>query len=306
MTAMTLSGRIVPLVPAFPTSGKQSSQIAFCFFFQFDIMTTNAFALKHLGPHETGDVDDDILGMLQFDGIPVIVKQVMADGVAAFAVLARNDVRIACIGCFKRDVLVSDTAPCKKCGSFVKHWDTKAGFRRLVCKPDGDVAKLEGAHAGRAVFAEASAAAKLDNETPDDMVTDKERLVKDPGKVATLEGFTDDELLGAVKARHPCEHIVMNMDDDAFAKAVDAKDFKSLIGARPFGLIRELRHQHVNSECKTHCGDKKDDMPQRSDAVGADVTVVKEPVVMHGTRSTKRQKQLKATVEIFLFSTQSC
>jgi len=71
--------------------------------------------------------------MVQFDGIHVIVKQVMANGVTAFAVLDRNDVSIACIGCFKRDVLVSDTARCKKCGSFVKNWDTKAGVRRLMC-----------------------------------------------------------------------------------------------------------------------------------------------------------------------------
>jgi len=64
-------------------------------------MTTSAFTLEHVGPCETRDVDDDILGMVQFDGIPVIVKPVLANGVAAFAVLARNDVRIARVGCFK-------------------------------------------------------------------------------------------------------------------------------------------------------------------------------------------------------------
>jgi len=93
----------------------------------------------------------------------------------------------------------------------------------------------------------------------------------------------------------------MNMDHEAFAKAIDAKDFKSLIGARPSGLIHELRRQHTNSECETCCGDKKDDVPHCSDAVGADVTVVKERVVVHGTRGAKRQKQLKATLEHVLF-----
>jgi len=90
-------------------------------------MTTSAFALEHLGPHEMGGVDDDILGMVQFDGNPVVVKQAMANGVAAFAVLARNNTMIACIGHFKRDMLISDTGQCKNCASFVKHWDTKAG-----------------------------------------------------------------------------------------------------------------------------------------------------------------------------------
>jgi len=262
-------------------------------------MTVDVFTLKHLGPYKIRDVDDDILGMAQFDGIPVIMKQLMANGVAAFAVLARNNVRIACIGCFKQDMRITDSARCKKCASFVKHWDAKAGVRRLICKPDGDVAKLEGAHAGRAVFVEASAAAKLDNAASDDVMTDKEQ--PDPSKAATLEGFTDDELLEAVKARQLGKHVVMNMDDDAFAKAVDAKDFKSLIGARPTGLIHELRRQHVNSEYETHHGDKKDDMPHCSDAVGADVTVIKEPVVAHGTRSAKRQKQSKAAVEHIFF-----
>jgi len=93
----------------------------------------------------------------------------------------------------------------------------------------------------------------------------------------------------------------MNMDHEAFAKAIDAKDLKSLIGAITSGLIHKLRHQHTNSKCETHHGDKKDDMPHCSDAVGADVIVVKEPVVVHGTRGAKRQKQLKATVEHILF-----
>jgi len=139
----TISGRIVALIP---TSRKKFIKLYSCF--SFNIMATNTFTLGHLGPHEIGDVDDDILGMAQFDGIPVIVKQAMANGVTAFAVLARNDVRIACVGCFKQNVLVSGTTRCKKCASFVKHWDTKGGVRCLLCEPDGNVAKLEGADAG--------------------------------------------------------------------------------------------------------------------------------------------------------------
>jgi len=90
-------------------------------------MAANNFSLNHLGPHEINDVHDDTLGMVQFDGVPVVIKQVMANGVTAYAVLARNDVRIVRVGCFKRDKLVSDSTRCKTCASFVKHWDTEGG-----------------------------------------------------------------------------------------------------------------------------------------------------------------------------------
>jgi len=141
---------------------------------------------------------------------------------------------------------------------------------------------------------------KLDSAAPDDVVAAKELSVQESiSKAVTLEGLVDDELLEAVEARQLGKCVVMNMDDEAFAKAIDAKDFKALIGARPSRLIHELRRQHTNSECETCCRDKKDGMPHCSDAVGADVTVVKEPVVVHGTRGAKRQKQLNATVEHF-------
>ena len=46
---------------------------------------------------------------------------------------------MACAGCFRRDMLITDTTRCKKCASFVKHFDTKDGVRRLSCKADGDI-----------------------------------------------------------------------------------------------------------------------------------------------------------------------
>jgi len=233
-------------------------------------MTT--FALEHLGPCEIGDVDDDILGMVQFDGIPVIVKQVMANGVTAYAVLARNDVRIACVGCFKRDMLIADATRCKKCASFVKHWDTKGGVRRLVCMADGEVAKLESANTGRAVFTEAAK--------------------------TTSEGLTDNELLEAVKTRRLGECAVIDMEDEDFASALKQRGMEPMVGARSSKPIHELRRQHNNSDYETCYGDKKDDLPHCSDAVGAVVGVLKEPVVVHGTRGAKKQK---ATMERIIF-----
>jgi len=233
------------------------------------------FALEHLGPYKIGDVGYDILGMVKCDGIPVIVKQVLANGVAACAILARNDVRIACVGCFERDMLISDATRCKKCASFVKHWDTKGGMRRLACKTDGDIAKLEGANAGCAVFAEAAKTPSL-----------------------RTEGLTDNELLEAVKTRRLGGHVVMNMEDEDCASALKERGMEPMVGARSSKSIHELRRQHNNSECETHCGDKKDNLHHCSDTVGAVVEAPKEPVVIHGTRGAKKQK---ATVERIVF-----
>jgi len=243
-------------------------------FFLFLYHGNFSFALGHLGPYKIGDVGDDILGMVQCDGIPVIVKQVLANGITAYAILARNDVRIACVGCFKHHMLISDTTRCKKCASFVKHWDTKGGVRHLACKTDGDVAKLEGANAGRAVFAKAA-------KTP-----------------LGAEGLTDNKLLEAVKTRRLGGCVVMNMEDEDFASALKERGMERMVGARSSKLIHELRRQHNNSKCETHCGDRKDDLPHCSDAVGAVVEVLKEPVVVHGTRGAKKQK---ATVERIVF-----
>lgn len=101
-------------------------------------MTNPLVELQHLGPYEIKDVTDMILNdlVIQQD-IPVIVKQTTG-GITRYAVLATKNLRIVCAGCFRRDMRITDTTRCKKCASFVKHWDSKDGIRRLHCKGDGD------------------------------------------------------------------------------------------------------------------------------------------------------------------------
>jgi len=94
--------------------------------------------LEHCGPYDVKDVDHDILRAVRFEGVPVIVRQMMPNGVTVYAVLARKDIKIACAGCFKREMLLTDATRCKKCSSFVKHMDMKQGVRRLKCKDDGE------------------------------------------------------------------------------------------------------------------------------------------------------------------------
>ena len=95
--------------------------------------------ITHLGPYNVSGVTDDILGDVVYNkGIPIIIKQGV-NNETVYAVLAKNkDVRIACAGCFKRDMRITDSTRCKKCASHVKHcWDTRAGQRKDEYKDTG-------------------------------------------------------------------------------------------------------------------------------------------------------------------------
>jgi len=39
--------------------------------------------LNHLGPHDIADVDDGILGMVGWEGIPVIIEHQLVNGLTA-------------------------------------------------------------------------------------------------------------------------------------------------------------------------------------------------------------------------------
>ena len=75
--------------------------------------------------------------------VPVIIKQTI-DNETAFTALAKDrNVQIACAGCFKADMRITDSTRCKKCASFVKHWDVKDGQRHGHCKETGfDIKKV--------------------------------------------------------------------------------------------------------------------------------------------------------------------
>jgi len=236
-------------------------------------------ALEHCGPCNAKDVDHGMLRAVCFEGMPVIVRQMMPNGVTVCAVLARKDIKIACVGCFRHNMLIRDATRCKKCWSFVKHMDMKHGVRRLKCKDDG----------------------KANHVTAPDAVEVRPPVTKD----SILEGLTDTELLDAVKSRQLGSCAVEEMSDKELAATMRARGVEPLIDARPTRLIHELRRQcdKRNVSAEACYGDKVlPGLPSGCDAVGADLSVVRGCEVVHETRRTKKQKTTKPAVEIIHFA----
>lgn len=109
-----------------------------------DIMTDpNIKTIKHLGPYKIDEIDDDILGNVVWkQEIPVIIQQRVA-GAVKYAVLAKDKrFKVACAGCFRNDMKITDKTRCKMCSSHGKHFDTKDGIRIATCKDDGDIGRI--------------------------------------------------------------------------------------------------------------------------------------------------------------------
>lgn len=66
-------------------------------------------SLRTLGPFDVSDVDDDVLGDVVYNqGVPIIVKQEI-NNETKFDVVAKNrELRVVCVGCFKRDMSLAD------------------------------------------------------------------------------------------------------------------------------------------------------------------------------------------------------
>jgi len=235
--------------------------------------------LEHCGPYDVKDVDHDMLRAVRFEGVPVVVRQMMPNGVTVYAVLARKDIEIACVGCFRHDMLITDATRCKKCSSFVKHMDMKHGVRRLKCKDDGEA----------------------NHVTAPGAIKVRPPVTKD----SILEGLTDTELLDTVKSGQLGSYAVEEMSDKELAATVRARGVELLTDARPAKLIHELRHQgdKRNVSAEAHCGDKVlPGLPSGCDAVGANLSVVRGCKVAHEMRRTKKQKTTKPAVEIIHFA----
>lgn len=123
-------------------------------------------------------------------------------------------------------------------------------MRRLQCREGGDAERVE---RGDATY------------TP---------VVIEP---KTKDTITDDEILDVVKDRELGGLVVDNMTDEEFAAAMRRRDVVPLIEARASRLIHELRRQLAKSTCEAYYGDKKDDLPTCSNAVGAVLDVIHEP-----------------------------
>jgi len=189
-------------------------------------------------------------------------------------VLARKDIEIACIGCFRRNMRISDATRCKKCASFVQQWDAKDGVRRLLCKGDAD--EMEDDHVGHAVV-EANA-----NDS-------------------VLEELTDEELLDAVKARGLDSCVVEAVSDERLADTLRVRGIEPLVDARPSGLIHELCRQGDDRNCTVEecCHKEKvDGLPHASDTVVAHIKIIQGNDTGLKTCQAKRQKK-RAVGEAF-------
>jgi len=239
----------------------------------------DVITLEHFGPHDVKDVDHDMLRAVRFEGMPVIVRQTMPNGVTVCAVLARKDIKIACVGCFRHDMLITDTARCKKCSGFVKHMDMKHGVQRLKCKDDGEA----------------------NHVMAPDAVEVRVPVTKD----SILEELTDTELLDAVKSRQLGSCVVEEMNDEELAATVQTRGVEPLTDARPTKLMYKLRRQgdKRNVSVEAYYRDKvlPGGLPSGCDAVGADLSVVRGCEVVHETRRTKKKKTTEPTVRIIHF-----
>lgn len=225
-------------------------------------------SIEHLGPYEVEDVTDNMINMVRINDAPIIIQQRLGDGTRNYAVLATKQVKIACIGCFKRDMLITDCTRVKKCSSFVKHWDTKKGLRCQTCKGDGDFMDVD------------PASCKLVCVNPAPKVD----------KATVLHDLTDIELLDAVKARKLEGDVAEEMRDEEFAAVARKRDMEVMVDARPTRLLHELHRQKVGASIAAYYHEEKQErVPHSSDPVGASLTV-QVPVTGRGTRSKKRAK----------------
>ena len=72
--------------------------------------------INHLGPYDVCNVTDAILGYVVYNQeVPIVIKQTI-DNKTTYAVLAkdRNVRSIACAGCFKADMRITDSTRRKK------------------------------------------------------------------------------------------------------------------------------------------------------------------------------------------------
>lgn len=260
-------------------------------------MANPIVTVKHLGPYTVDAITDEMFSSLVVDqGIPLILHQqvpIMGGMKSAYAVLANRDVRLVCSGCFRRDTRLNDKKRCKMCGSFVKHFDTKDGVRRLQCKEDGLINHLE-AICTEVVVAPETPDRELDNAAliamvkerglvPDLLSTTEDNellaMVEERGLVPeTLSITSDNELLHEMSKRDLGETLVNSMEEEQFALAIKAKGFKTLYEANPVELLHELVRLHGNTTHDVYyAADRVDDdkgpLPHWTDRVGGKLLV---------------------------------
>jgi hypothetical protein len=223
--------------------------------------------INHLGPYDVSDIDDDILGDVVYNKrLPVIVKQ-MVGNEEVFSVLAKDKgLKIICAGCFNRDMRITNVTRCKKCSSFVKHWDTKDRLRCIQCK----------------------------ETTIRDVAANCQPVTMnfDAGAHA-LADVSDAELVAKVEKRDLMKCMVERITDGNLMDVMRARGIWPIFDARPTKLIHELRRQAKGVEIQAYYHDeKKVDFPHSSDEVGVDI--------LEKTGKDTRRSKMKMVVTHYL------
>jgi hypothetical protein len=185
------------------------------------------------------DLKKEQVASLVFNkGMPLIVEQEFDDGEKMYAVVAKdNSLRVICATCFKEGMSLRDESRCRLCSSFSKHFEMKDGQRKKKCT--GEVAAI--------------ADKCLDIVVPD--------------------LSSDADLVEEVEKRGLAKFIAERLsDDDLVDIIVQSRGIQTLIGAKPYQLIHELRRQKEKSHAEDYYGDeRKRGYPHESDNVGVEL-----------------------------------
>lgn len=229
--------------------------------------------IAHLGPYDISDVTDAMLAdLVARQNIPIIISQEATtfEGEAKinYAVLVTKDVKLACVGCFNRDMNINDRTQVKKIASFVKHWASKHGTRLLTCKACGLMATLG------------------DDATKVEVVM--ETTAHNPTE-ATLTGATDEEILRQVQERGLVIPIMENASEEELGGVMQTRGVIPLYDARTSRLVHELNRQANGATIESYyLKGKEKGKPHCSDRVGATLTCEED-----GGGVTTRRKRKK-------------
>lgn len=245
----------------------------------------------NLGPFSLKDITRDaVADVVVNKGTPIIVTEgTPTDTVAGiefdtsnprYAVVATKDLKIICAGCFKDGMTMSDTSRCRTCSSFVRHWDNKAGERKMKCNADRSIADV--ALTCPPVELDLNASICQDNQ----------------------EGITDDALLTLIHDRGLQEAVIARTEPKKLSKILCARGIHTIRGGRQAALVHELRRQACSNytEAKYYDQPKKKGQPHASDMVGAQMLECKEEtatLIRHSTRGGDWLQTFIAPVRLY-------
>ena len=202
---------------------------------------------------------------------PMVVSEVNAVGHTDYAVIANSNVKVVCPGCFKEGMTLMDSSRCRMCSSFVKHWNTKDGERRVKCAPTP-------VHA--AVVADAYEGYKV--------------KIRGGGVSNDLTLLSDDAVLAEVEKRQLTKEVVRTADTDVLVDVIYNRSRSLLLhDARTPALMHELRRLECGNVeyADYYQNPKKRGRPHASDEVRVEIfqktADVSETPVTRVTRATR-------------------